>query len=67
MAAAKLIYLTADELVVLDAALTLYAMAFNGKEFGVHAEADNGMRARGNLARSARAKIRRERASRQEG
>lgn len=53
------VYLSADQLAVIDVALTLYLVAMNGTEFGDrHAEADQGMRARSNIAKSARGKVR---------
>lgn len=53
------IYFSADELAVIERALTLYVFAMNGDELGVHAEADQGMRGRNNIAKSARRKVRR--------
>lgn len=59
------IYFSRDELAVIERALTLYVIALDGTEFGdVRAEADQGMRARNNVAKSARRKVREQRADR---
>lgn len=57
------IYFSKDELAVIERALSLYVMALDGREFNdVQAQADQGMRARRAIARSARGKVRERRA-----
>lgn len=59
------IYFSREELAVVERALTLYAVAHNGGEFSDEPnQVEPGMRARHNLAKSARGKIKRERANR---
>jgi hypothetical protein len=52
------LYFTRDELAVVQTALEVYLTALRGMEFGDEkAEGDHGMRARHNLATSARRKV----------
>lgn len=53
----KVLYLTREESAVVVKALTVYMLALRADEFGSHEEAEQGMRARHNLAKSARRKV----------